>query len=913
MYARGEQLSTSIIPMSSFEWVWSTAFKSWLAQESNHWFWITGKPGSGKSTLMKYLGDSSRTAKTLQKTSRNYNIVKFFFDYRAGTSTANSELGLLRMFITELCRENVKLENELVRQNQYGTLADMSLGKLTKVFCDALQRLEMHVCAFIDGLDEFGGDHASLARWLCQLQDGAEIKICFASRRESTFEAELPNCHKLIMQDHNAESIRDYYKHAATAANKKVPNADSLMTNELLEQLVRGAQGVIIWARLAVDDILNRVQEEPRLSRKRIQAILKDLPGNLEEMYDLAFSRIPENRRPEVATLLFFLTELGGSTKLGVLRGLWRFIHADDRSEPTGLDWLVETSLGSFVDIVEKPQQQNMAVAKFKNFFIKKDNSKKHSEESEVRILHNTLAPYVARSNRVQAHLPKSISQRYPDNVMTGVYADVLAAAKKELDEFSSLTVPNLPRTTTRSKDLTAPNIFPWGRSHMMDESYGIVQLRARKALVSGIKHRSQRCFEFLVQRPQWESLLPLLKESILKFPQAAHMQDDNITEESYQAWKNGLIASLFFIGYLHESSGDIYDEFKLSTKYNQWIDIRLAVEYGLPTYIQTGIRQCRAPPAEIFNELLLESVRVWWDSWAMFPSSEELYKHEQSIAWNIRELPDPTRPGQLRKLQLGRLRQTIELIVPWCTGINSNFYHFCNLSLHVRDRHRDCVPRLRELADIVYELIRLSKQLSLPPLPPASESILRSMFCDCKRKGHPMIAWLATQRSIPADYALQGSELDAVLFKLARDQDTITTQYCSKYGSACHEIIREMRSFSRDNPQNHRQLQMLIILAKLGVDPTIKHGEPDKEKTPLELLHSDASAFRYPKKPNTVYAAMAEILEFCERHGTWPDFTGYIEKFNLKHPLLRAIDPYNNINLDLYYNHFNFRRPSII
>ena len=70
----------------TFEWVFDsnkTQFRPWLESEaSGDVFWVTGKPGSGKSTLMKFLCSHDRTKATLQAWAGSGNklvIASHFF------------------------------------------------------------------------------------------------------------------------------------------------------------------------------------------------------------------------------------------------------------------------------------------------------------------------------------------------------------------------------------------------------------------------------------------------------------------------------------------------------------------------------------------------------------------------------------------------------------------------------------------------------------------------------------------------------------------------------------------------------------------------------------------------------------------------------------------------------------------
>lgn len=60
MQARRDQIAARAGSPKYIEWVWSTNFNTWL-QSSESFYWITGCPGSGKSTLMKHISESRKT------------------------------------------------------------------------------------------------------------------------------------------------------------------------------------------------------------------------------------------------------------------------------------------------------------------------------------------------------------------------------------------------------------------------------------------------------------------------------------------------------------------------------------------------------------------------------------------------------------------------------------------------------------------------------------------------------------------------------------------------------------------------------------------------------------------------------------------------------------------------------------
>lgn len=87
----------------TFKWIFDLApFTDWL-QEGSGLFWIHGKPGSGKSTLMKLIFQSSKTQELLHDWKRGSLEIKagFFFHYR-GTAIQKSFEGVLRSLVLQI-------------------------------------------------------------------------------------------------------------------------------------------------------------------------------------------------------------------------------------------------------------------------------------------------------------------------------------------------------------------------------------------------------------------------------------------------------------------------------------------------------------------------------------------------------------------------------------------------------------------------------------------------------------------------------------------------------------------------------------------------------------------------------------------------------------------------------------------
>lgn len=100
----------------TFEWAYSdlksdrpwTNLSSWL-QGDNSIYWVCGKAGSGKSTLMRYLFDNSRTMDDLRLWSGDMQLeLAAFFFWNSGTTEQRSQAGL-RSLLFRILRQRTHL------------------------------------------------------------------------------------------------------------------------------------------------------------------------------------------------------------------------------------------------------------------------------------------------------------------------------------------------------------------------------------------------------------------------------------------------------------------------------------------------------------------------------------------------------------------------------------------------------------------------------------------------------------------------------------------------------------------------------------------------------------------------------------------------------------------------------------
>ena len=270
-------------------------------------YWISGKAGSGKSTLMNYICQDSRTSESLRVWSGAKEVFtpRFFF-WNAGSTLEKSLEGLLRSLLYQILQRYPDLTPSLVDhqanielsddgQRNYQQLAAWTERRLHTIFrnvmCDA-QKL-YHICIFIDGLDEISGDSHSLIGMIKSVQSDT-VKVCLSSRPDRSYTDAFESCTMLRVQDLTESDIRTYVQ-------DKLQGESVHDVSEILDSVVSKANGVFIWVELVVKTLVNGLQNDDSL--EQLQMRVESTPSDIEGMYARMLSKIEDCYRPEAALL----------------------------------------------------------------------------------------------------------------------------------------------------------------------------------------------------------------------------------------------------------------------------------------------------------------------------------------------------------------------------------------------------------------------------------------------------------------------------------------------------------------------------------------------------------------------------------------------------------------------------------
>ncbi|GJC91681.1 pfs domain-containing protein [Colletotrichum higginsianum] len=269
-------------------------YTSWQNDENfsdHHGFlWISGKPGAGKSTIMKFLvSRASRSPKAV--------VIFFFFNAR-GNALEKTVTGLYRSLFHQLLKQLPVLQEVLDDPRlpflEKDTSHTWKLDHLRSLFLDAIKRVKTHqVICFIDALDECPEDQVrEMLDFFQELGERAVLSktrmhTCFSSRHYPHIGIKNGVRLTLEAQAGHAKDLEEYVR-------TKLENgdADSPQAIDIVKQILQKASGVFMWAVLVVE-ILNKEYQRGRIFA--VQRRLDTIPEKLGDLFKDILTRDNEN------------------------------------------------------------------------------------------------------------------------------------------------------------------------------------------------------------------------------------------------------------------------------------------------------------------------------------------------------------------------------------------------------------------------------------------------------------------------------------------------------------------------------------------------------------------------------------------------------------------------------------------
>lgn len=295
-------------------------FRSWLKND-NPIYWIGGKPGSGKSTIMKYIFNNYQDlgVQTDEDSPRKHIRVGFFFHDR-GSHFQKSFEGLLYTVLHQILVQ----ERRLIRVISHiftriraikskGVRLEWPIEALSEALdCIIKQNsVSANVYLFLDALDEYGGSPNEIVSFIKNLAYPSgkfmtRIKICFSSRIWNVFVDEFQGCPGFKIHEKTLPDILAYingnFGGNRSITRLEADESERKKMEELKTALVAKAEGVFLWVKLVVHELLEACTEGATVVE--LLEGLASFPGELEALYIHIVKRIPGKFRLEAYAML---------------------------------------------------------------------------------------------------------------------------------------------------------------------------------------------------------------------------------------------------------------------------------------------------------------------------------------------------------------------------------------------------------------------------------------------------------------------------------------------------------------------------------------------------------------------------------------------------------------------------------
>jgi hypothetical protein len=276
-------------------WLLETSeYLNWLdadrLSEHHVFLWIKGKPGTGKSTLMKFALINA------SKTMDDKIIISFFFNAR-GEDIERSTVGTYRSLLLQLLERLPALQS-IYDSPEFSKLRlstdhQWNIEWLRTLLEKVIKCLgEFSVVCFIDALDEC---EEKQIRDMIQffehvgslnMSSGIRFRVCFSSRHYPHITIRKGLALVLERQEGHTQDIAKYLEIELKIGQSKI-------AQQIQSGLQEKASGIFMWVILVVG-ILNKEYDGGRIHalRRRVQ----EIPGDLHELFHDILTRDAQNR-----------------------------------------------------------------------------------------------------------------------------------------------------------------------------------------------------------------------------------------------------------------------------------------------------------------------------------------------------------------------------------------------------------------------------------------------------------------------------------------------------------------------------------------------------------------------------------------------------------------------------------------
>ncbi|SMR63822.1 unnamed protein product [Zymoseptoria tritici ST99CH_3D1] len=310
----------SLLAFTSAPGKWDNIVE-WLGAERppSNIYWISAKPGAGKSSLMKFLNEQLTTEhmRPWVKGSELVRIAHYF--WISGSDLQKSLTGLMRTALLELLRQ---LPDDMINHvpehiwrlacalNPNGPMISWTDSELRVFLANALRTITQSckVVFIVDGLDELGGDddaREALIEFVQDITSCPGIKMLISSRRWTIFYDAFSGCPQLRLEDLNYEDIHSFVREELRAQPRFLQMLDhDSHAASLIAVVTSRAEGVFLWAHLVVRELVRGIRDGDSYST--LLQHVYSVPPDLDKYFGKILGSIEVHHRKQ-ACMIFLL------------------------------------------------------------------------------------------------------------------------------------------------------------------------------------------------------------------------------------------------------------------------------------------------------------------------------------------------------------------------------------------------------------------------------------------------------------------------------------------------------------------------------------------------------------------------------------------------------------------------------
>jgi ankyrin repeat protein/nucleoside phosphorylase len=290
------------------EWLLGKSeYTDWQDEEKlleHHGFlWIKGKPGAGKSTIMKFAYTNA------EKDARGSTAISYFFN-ASGEPLEKSTCGMYRSLLFQLLSKLPRLQAVLSTTEAarlQNTAPDLWTTEiLQSLFRQAIEKLEgQHLTCFVDALDECENNEDQVREMIaffeelgeCAVKNKVRLLVCFSSRHYPHITIDKSVEFTLEVQQEHSEDITKY-------TNSKLRIGRSKKSEQIKTDVQKKSQGIFLWVVLVVP-ILKKVWDHGKIDD--LDNCLQGIPKDLDALFRDILSRDAQNMANLVLCLRWIL------------------------------------------------------------------------------------------------------------------------------------------------------------------------------------------------------------------------------------------------------------------------------------------------------------------------------------------------------------------------------------------------------------------------------------------------------------------------------------------------------------------------------------------------------------------------------------------------------------------------------